>query len=123
MQICLEQNYPKNLVLALELIHKIDISAKDIEIYWDKKLTDADAKSTIVFLFDKGKRNLDITTERYFEKGFRVIAFKMPETFTPFELSLTVLSLWRKILDAIQKAESPFVITYRYKGTKLYKIK
>lgn len=125
MQICLEQNYPKNLVLALQSIHKIDISNSGVQILWNKPLTEEDSKSTIVFLFDKGKRNLDFTTQEYFAKGFRVFAFKMAtaDKINPFDLSLTVLSLWRKVLSVIQEEQSPFVYTYGYKGFKLSKIK
>jgi hypothetical protein len=125
MEICLEQNYPKNLVLALELIHKIDFSTNDVKIHWDKKLSEDDSSSTVVFLFDKGKRNLDFTTEQYFEKGFKVFAFKMAtaDALNPFELSLTVLSLWKKIVAAIKEEKSAFVYTYGYQGVRLKKVK
>lgn len=125
MQICLEQNYPKNLVLALELIHKVDISTKDIKIHWDKKLTETDADSSVVFIFDKGKRALDFTTEQYFEKGFRVFAFKMAtaDSLNPFELSLTVLGLWRKVINIIDEEKRPFIYTYGYKALRLNKKK
>jgi hypothetical protein len=125
MQICLEQNYPKNLVAALELLHKIDISTKDVKIHWDKKLTEQDSDSTVVFIFDKGKRTLDFTTEQYFEKGFRVFAFKMAtaDTLNPFELSLTVLGLWRRVMNIINEEKRPFIYTYSYKGTRMNKKK
>jgi hypothetical protein len=125
MQICLEQNYPKNLVLALELVHKVDISTKDIKVFWDKKLTEQDSASTIVFLFDRGKRNIEFTTTQYFEKGFRVFAFKMTtaDSLNPFELSLTVLGLWRKVINIIYENKDPFVYTYGYKQMKLNKVK
>lgn len=123
MQICLEQNYPKNLVLALQLIHKIDPSSQDIQIYWDKALTEADSTTTVVFLFDKGKRNIDLTTEWYYEKGFRVFAFKLSsvDKLDPFQLSLTILRIWRKVLGIIKGTESPFVVTYTYQGKSLFK--
>jgi len=125
MQICIAQNYPKNLVSALSLIHQIDTSTSDIQIVSDKPLTVSDSSSTVVFLFDKGKRNLDITTENYFKMGFRVFAFKMSsaETLNPFELSLTVLGLWRRMLNEIRGSKFPFVITYTYKGKALNKAK
>ena len=125
MQICLEQNYPKNLVSALQLIHKINSSSQDIQIHWDKKLTESDSATTVVFLFDRGKRNLDLTTEWYYEKGFKVFAFKSSsaDKLNPFELSLTILGMWRKILGIINVTKSPFVVTYTYQGKSLYKAK
>lgn len=124
MEICLEKNYPKHLVSALELIHKLDASHA-VNIIHDKDLTEKDAPKTIVFLFDRSKRSLDITTEKYFEMGFRIFAFKIAtaDKLNLFELSLTVLTLWKKVIQIIRNENTPFIYTFGYARARLNRVK
>lgn len=65
------------------------------------------------------------TTEEYFQKGYKVFAFKKKskERIDLFEFSFTVLDLWHKILAAINGESTPFIYTYKYKEKRLKKVK
>ncbi len=124
MQICLSKNYPKNLFEALQLLHRLHMTSH-FTFHWDITLKDEDSNKTVVFLFDSSAKGLDQTTEEYFQKGYKVFAFKKKpkERFDLFEFSFTVLNLWDKILLMVKNEDAPFIVTYKYKGKRLKKVK
>lgn len=125
MQICFDKNYPEHLVKALQMIHSMQ-TQEQCEFHWGKKINDEDYPETVVFLFDRKRRGLDVTTEKYFEIGFRVFAFKatLPEKLSLFELALTVFSIWPKVIEIINnRQKEAFVYVYSYKRKWLKKVK
>ena len=124
MQICLSKNYPKNLFQSLQLLHELQTN-RHFTFHWDKKLTDEDSGKTVVFIFDSSIKGLDNTTEEYFQKGYKVFAYKQKpkERIDLFEFSFTVLNLWDKILELLKSQDSPFIVTYKYKSKGLKKVK
>lgn len=123
MQICLSKNYPKNLFQALQLLHALH-TTRHFTFHWDKNLTNEDAKKTVVFLFDNSVKGLDNTTQEYFQRGYKVFAFKKKpgERIDLYEFSFTVLNLWEKILNTLSADDTPFVCVYKYKSKGLKKI-
>lgn len=124
MNVLFDKNYPKYLVDALQLIHKLDTQHLYRICYWEKK-NEKSKDNPIVFILDRGKKGLDITTMKHYEAGYRVFAFKLNSTqkIDLFNFSLTVLNLWPKVLEAVKVEESPFIYTYKYGGRKLRKVK
>ena len=122
MKVLFDRNYPKYLVDALQLIHKLDTAKSYSVRYWEKQDESA-ANNPIVFILDRSKKGLDITTLKHYEAGYRVFAFKLPgkQKIDLFNFSLTVLNLWPKVLNAVKVEETAFVYTYRYGGRKLRK--
>ncbi|MEZ2338557.1 hypothetical protein AB6735_23115 [Mucilaginibacter sp. RCC_168] len=123
IKVYLDTQYPKNLAEGLVLLHQMQIP-EEIKIIRTSDFEDADANS-VVFLFDRTKKGIDIITERHYEEGYKVFAFKsrLVAKVDIFQLSLSVLSLWPKILHTIHSEASPFVFTYKYSGNTLKKIK
>ncbi len=120
----LDNNYPKNLAEALRLIHALQ-RPQEYEIVRTQDLKEADTDNSVLFLFDRSKKGLDIVTEKHFEAGYRVFAFKLNSTdkINFFDLSLSLLRLWPRILEAIVGETEPFVFTYNYNGKTLSKVK
>jgi hypothetical protein len=122
MKVLFDRNYPKYLLDALQLIHKLDTAQLYNIRYWEKQ-DENETNNPVVFILDRGKRGLDITTLKHYEAGYRVFAFKLPgkQKIDLFNFSLTVLSLWPKVLETVKAEERPFVFTYKYGGRKLRK--
>lgn len=124
IQIYLDCNYPKNLVEALQLIHKLQVP-NGFTITRTQQFEEKNISNKVVFLFDTGKRGIDVVTEKHYEAGFKVFAFKLNSTehIDFFQLSLSTIHLWPKMLNAISEEKKPFVFTYNYNGTRLTKAK
>lgn len=124
MNIYFDRNYPKNLVKALDLIHSIYPTDTYNIIWGDKVLSELDKDQTVVFLFDRAKKGIEITTELHYEDGYRIFAFmtRTTEKTDLFRLSLRVLTLWKKILGRIKEENNPFIFTYGYKSKRLRKV-
>ena len=123
MKLYLDTNYPKNLAEALQLIHKLE-TPQNFEILRTQQFDENDASNSVVFLFDRSKRGIDIVTEKHYKAGYKVIAFKLSSTarIDFFQLSLTTLKLWPKILNTITEESNAFIFTYSYNGKTLNKI-
>lgn len=123
MNIYLDRNYPKNLVKALDYLHGISPSDEIEIIYGNGRLSDLDTENTVVFLFDSAKKGLERTTELHYEDGYRVFAFmtRTADNYDFFELSLQILTLWKKILGHIKEEREAFIYTYGCSSTRLYK--
>jgi hypothetical protein len=124
MRVYLDNNYPKNLAEALQLLHRLQVP-QDFEIVRTQHFDETNIDNSVVFLFDRSKKGIDIVTEKHFEAGYKVIAFKISSTDTIdfFKLSLITLKLWPNILDLIGQVKEPFIFTYNYKGKSLTKVK
>jgi hypothetical protein len=125
MEILFEKTHPKNLVEALKLVHQTDESQSFSLSYYDKSIDDSKLKQPVLLMFDYNKKGLEATTEELYKLGFRIFAMKTKreEKLDFFQLSLTILSIWPKIIDTIAGNNSPFVCTYRYGGHKLKRVK
>lgn len=124
MKLYLDTNYPKNLAEALQLIHKLE-TPQNFEVIRTQQFDENDISNSVVFLFDRSKRGIDIVTEKHYKAGYKVIAFKLSSTarIDFFQLSLTTLKLWPKILNIITEENNAFIFTYSYNGKSLNKIK
>lgn len=124
MRVYLDCNYPKNLAEALKLIHDLQNPSR-LEIIRTQQLDEKNIENSSIFLFDKSKKGLDIITEKHFQAGYKVFAFKLYSTdrIDFFQLSIITLKLWPKILDLIGERKEPFVFTYNYGGRTLTKVK
>ena len=120
MKVLFDRNYPKYLVDALQLIHTLDTTQLCSIRYWEKQ-DENETTNPVVFILDRSRQGLDVTTLKHYEAGYRVFAFKLPgkQKIDLFNFSLTVLSLWPKVLDTVKADEKPFVFTYKYGGRKL----
>jgi hypothetical protein len=116
----IDNNYPKNLITALQLIHQIQIP---MEFNIQRTQQFDEMEHPVVFLFDKGKKGLDIVTEKHFESGFRIFAFKFyaAKKLYIFQLSPNISSFWPAMLNIIKQETSPFVFTYGYSRKSLKK--
>jgi hypothetical protein len=78
---------------------------------------------SVVFLFDRSKKGIDIVTEKHFEAGYKVFAFRLNSVkkIDLYHLSMTVITLWPKILKTLTIEPNPFIFTYSYSGTTLKK--
>lgn len=124
MQIHIDQNYPRNLAEALKILHAMQGTEK-VEILWNSDLSKVDSKNSIIFLFDTGRKSLDIATEIHFRAGYRVVAFRRHSTknFDFFNLSLTVLRLWPQFIEEVIEEKQPYVFAYRYRSKKMKKVR
>jgi hypothetical protein len=123
IKVYLDTQYPKNLAEALSLLHQMQ-QTKEFEIIRTNRFEDADANS-VVFLFDRTKKGIDLITEKHYDEGYKVFAFKsrLVQKVDIFQLSLSVLNLWPKIMHTICSESSPFIFTYKYSRNTLKKIK
>ncbi len=122
MKVLFDANYPKYLVNALQLVHQLDTKELFAISYWQKE--QQTSEDSVVFIFDRSKKGLDITTLKCYEAGYKVFAFKLPakEKIDLFNFSLTVLNIWPKVLETVTDKQKPFIYTYRYGGRKLKKV-
>ena len=123
MVVYLDNNYPKNLAEALRLLHELQ-QPQDFEIIRTQDIENVDVKNSVIFLFDKSKKGLDIITDKHFEAGFKVFAFKLNSTdaINFFQLTLMTLRLWPKVLYTINEENNPFVYTFNYNGNVLQRL-
>jgi hypothetical protein len=123
IRVYLDTQYPKNLADGLSLLHQMQYP-KEFEIIRTNNFEDADTNS-VVFLFDRTKKGIDLITEKHYEEGYKVFAFKsrLVPKVDIFQLSLSVLSLWPKIVDTITSDNNPFIFTYKYSNSTLKRIK
>lgn len=121
LKVYLDTNYPKNLIYALQNVHKLQYP-QQLEIERTSAFVDERA---VVFIFDKSKKGVDIITEKHFDAGYKVFAFKFypEEKFDLFRFTLSTLQLWPKILEVIDQNHDPFIVTYRYFGSGLKRVK
>ncbi|GAC1314262.1 MAG: hypothetical protein NVSMB24_38670 [Mucilaginibacter sp.] len=121
LKVYLDNNYPKNLVYALQAVHQLQYPKK-LEII---RTTLFNEQESVVFIFDKSKKGIDIVTEKHYDAGYRVFAFKFypDERLDLFKFSLSMLQLWPKIIEVIEENASPFVVTYRYFGAGLKRVR
>jgi uncharacterized protein YbcI len=124
MEIYFDLNYPKNLAQALTLLHDLN-QAQDFRIIRTQNIENINKEHSVIFLFDNGKKGLDISTDKHFEDGYKVFAFKLTsaESINFFQLMLMTLKLWSTILNTIQKENQPFVYTFTYQGRSLTKVR
>lgn len=124
MVVYLDNNYPKNLAEALRLLHELQ-QPQDFKIIRTQDIENVDVKDSVLFIFDKSKKGLDIVTDKHFEAGFKVFAFKSRSTnaINFFRFSIMTLHLWPKVLNAINEENNPFVYTFNYNGLHLKKVK
>lgn len=123
MNLLFDKSYPKDLVEVLKQIHELDTSHCHTLAYYDKSINESALQKPVVFLFDYKKHGLDVTTQKLFESGYGIIALKTDriQKLDFFDLSVTLLGLWPKILRATREHAHPFVLTYRFKGQHLNK--
>src|ERR1700724_2639983 len=102
VKVYLDTQYPKNLAEALELLHQMQYP-KEYEIIRTSNFEDAYTENSVFFLFDRTKKGIDIITEKHFDLGYRIFAFKknLVTKLDVFQLSLSVLNLWPKVMDKI----------------------
>lgn len=124
MVIYFDTNYPKNLAEALRLLHDIQVP-QEIKIIRTQDLKKVDVQNSVLFLFDKSKKGIDIVTGKHFEAGFKVFAFRTKSTkaINFFRFSVMTLHLWPKILNTLSEEHNPFVYTFNYNGLHLKKVK
>ena len=124
MRVYFDNNYPKNLAEALQLIHRLQ-TPPIFDILRTQKFDENDIPNSVVFLFDRSKQGIDIITKKHYESGYRVFAFKLSSTdrIDFFQLSLITMKLWPKILAKIGEETNPFIFTYNYNGRALTKVK
>lgn len=125
MQILFEKTHPKDLVEALRLVHQTDESKSYNLSYFDKSIDEKKLQHPVLLLFDYNRKGLEVTTEELYNSGYRIFALKTKrkDKLDFFELSLTVLGLWPKVMQILKQNDSPFVYTYKYCGSRLTKIK
>lgn len=124
MEVYFDTNYPKNLAEALRLLHALDDS-KDFNITRTQNIENINKENSVIFLFDNSKRGLDIITDKHFEDGYKIFAFKLSSTdgINFFQLTLITLQIWPKILNRISEETKPFVYTFNYNGKILKKVR
>lgn len=122
-KVYLNINYPKNLVTALQLIHQLQ-NPMQLDISRAMHFDDPD-DDTVVFLFDRSKKGIDIVTEKHFEAGYKVFAFRLNsiDKIDLFQLSMTVITLWPKVVETLSTESSPFIFTYNYSGKNLKRVR
>lgn len=124
MQIHIDQNYPRHLAEALKSLHTMQ-RADTVEIFWNSDMSKVDVKNSVIFLFDNGRRELDIATDLHYKAGYKVVVFTRHSTkyYNFFNLSLTVLRLWPQFIEEVITEEQPYVFAYRYRSKKLKKVR
>jgi len=125
MEILFEKSHPKDLVEALKLVHKSDGSNSYVLSYYDKTIDEKSLQQPILLLFDYKSKGLEITTKELYKSGYRIFAMKTKrkDKLDFFNLSLTVLGLWPKMLQIANEKKSPFIFTYKYCGSRLIDMK
>ena len=111
MDILFDRHHPKNLIEAIRLVQNLDTSDIHNLSFYDSAIKDEDLKNPILLRVDKNKRGIEPVTEILYENGFRVILLKFPaeQDLDIFDLSLTVISLWPKILSLLKEKQHPFI--------------
>lgn len=124
MEILFDRRHPNDLLEAIRLVQNMDSSDTHNISFYDSSTKDSELTEPVMILVDKKRKGLETTTEILFEKGFRVFALKLPlKNFDCFDLSVTVLGIWPKVLDILKTKKSPFIYTYKYSGKKLVKVR
>lgn len=123
MEILFDKNYPKYVVDAIQLIHKLDSTKYFNVSQWTKEVKETQNKP-VIFILDRSTRGIDVTTQKHYEEGYRVFAFKLngKSKIEFFRFALTVLNIWPKVLETVKTEQEPFIYTYKYGGRKLTKI-
>jgi hypothetical protein len=124
MKIYLDNNFPKRLAEAIGLIQSLQIP-QEYEILRTQDIDKSETEDVVLLLFDNKKKGLDIVTEKHFESGYKVIAFKkgLAEKLNLYDLALTTIRLWPKMLQVIKGENDPFIFTYSCNSKSLQKVK
>jgi hypothetical protein len=122
MNILFDQNYPQYVLDALQLVHKLDTSHSYTVASWTKEIEGIE--KPVVFILDRSPRGIDIITQKHYDDGYKVFAFKLKKRAKMdfFLFALTILNIWPEVLKISKTADKPFVYTYRYGGRKPKKI-
>lgn len=126
LKIYIDINYPRRLVEALCKIHDLQ-KEKEYELIHASfcNIDMNDTENAIFLLMDSKNRGIEITTQKHYEDGLRVIACKTGtvEKIDRFEFSMTVLRVWPFIIEKAKQIHTPFLYTFKYGGNRLSKSK
>lgn len=125
MTLYFHSDYPETLIGTLKKLHRLPGSDKAIQIvHREGKLEDFDMNETILFLMDSNSRGVSIPTKKHLESGYKVFVFRdTEENVNLFQLVITILSYWKKILSEIEKLNGPYMKTFSYKSRGFTSVK
>lgn len=111
------------MVTALQLIHQLQ-NPVQLDISRTMHFDEPD-NNTAVFVFDRSKKGIDIVTEKHFEAGYKVFAFRLNsvDKIDLYQLSMTVITLWPKVIEVLNAETAPFIFTYNYTGKTLKRVR
>ena len=110
MKLYVDNQYTPGFIRLVTSLHALQFS-KTYEIVsglWDSEFKPAD---TVVFLWDTSKKGLSQQILKHYSDGYKVFTFKKPygKPLDPFKVSLLMLSQWKKMLEAIESEQGPFL--------------
>lgn len=125
MIILFDTSFPKGLLNGLKEVHQIDEAKRFVIKHYDNTVDSKVIINPIVFLFDYSGKGLDVTTEGYYEAGYRVFVLKTKRRFKMdmYELALTIIQIWPEVLKLIDETTTPFVYGYKYQGKKVKQLR
>lgn len=125
MEILFDRYHPKSLLEAIRLIQSLDTTEDHSISFYDSSINDNKLRNPVLLKVDRHKKGVEPVTEILFENGFRVVVLKYPPDteFDLFDLTLTVIGLWPKILNLIKENSSPFIYKCNNKLGKLVKVR
>ena len=112
MRLYIDNQYSKLVTDLIHSLHEIDASRKHEVVTgkWESSFT---ASDTVVFLWETNNRGFSQQILKHYTDGFMVFTYRKPynKPLDLFQLSLLLLSQWKKILKLIENNSTPFLYT------------
>jgi hypothetical protein len=110
MKLYVDNQYTPGFIRLVTSLHALQYS-KAYEIVsgnWDNEFKPT---NTVVFLWDTNKKGLSQQILKHYSDGYKVFTFKKPfgKPLDLFKVSLLMLSQWKKMLEAIESEQGPFL--------------
>lgn len=112
MRLYIDNQYSRHVTDLIHALHEIDANRKHEVVTgkWESSFT---ASDTVVFLWETNKRGLSQQILKHYDDGFMVFTYRKPHNkpLDLFQLSVLLLSQWKRILKLIEDNKAPFLYT------------
>jgi hypothetical protein len=110
MRLYLDNNYQPGIFKIISQIHSLQ-SPQQHEVVYRNWKNEYSSNDTIVFLINLNKKSIDRAALGYYNDGYKVFVYRKPYDagFDPYVQVLAMMIHWRKILNAIEEQESPYI--------------
>jgi hypothetical protein len=115
IKIYIDPNYPPSVVKILQDIHALHKEKIVIILTWNEgNISEEDRVNGVFMVMDFQKRGFSIPILKQAQDGYKTIVCKGGEKMERFELMMTILGVWPKILKEIDDTNEKILLSFKY---------